>query len=113
LGLPWYSRQFQSLLLTSQVFFQLPGTLGVEVDVAQDDSGRGCFAKRLYMVAKPSHVGVDVDGLACLCFGLRLIAARLGDKAYLPGAALSCRCSRRWCLLEDVKLLRHRYLMEG
>jgi hypothetical protein len=41
-----------------------PGVLGAEVDDAQDDSWRGSFIAWLYLVAKPSHVGVDVDGLA-------------------------------------------------
>jgi hypothetical protein len=35
------------------------------VDDARDDSWRGSFVKRFYLVAKPSHVTVDVDGLAC------------------------------------------------
>jgi hypothetical protein len=51
LGLPGCSSQF-------------PDVLDVEVDNARDDSGRGSFVAWLYMVAKPSHVGVDVDGLA-------------------------------------------------
>jgi hypothetical protein len=44
---------------------QLPGVPGAEVNDARDDSWTGSFTKRLYMAAKPSHVGVDVDGLAC------------------------------------------------
>jgi hypothetical protein len=42
------------------------GILGAEVDVAQDGSWGRCFTVWLYLSAKPSHVGVDVDGLACL-----------------------------------------------
>ena len=48
------------------------------VDV-QDDSWRGCFTVWLYLAAKPSHLGVDVDGLAALCIILWFIAARRGD----------------------------------
>jgi hypothetical protein len=46
------------------VFFSLPDILGTEVDDAWDDSWRGSFVKWLYTVAKHSHMGVDVDGLA-------------------------------------------------
>jgi hypothetical protein len=42
-----------------------PGILGVEVDDARDGSWRRCFTVWLYLAAKPSHAGVDVDGLAC------------------------------------------------
>jgi hypothetical protein len=38
--------------------------LNTEVDDARDDSWRGSFTNRLYLAAKPSHVEVDVDGLA-------------------------------------------------
>jgi hypothetical protein len=31
---------------------------------------------RLYLALKPSHVGVDVDGLACPCTVLRPIAVK-------------------------------------
>jgi hypothetical protein len=41
------------------------GVLGVEVDDARDGSWRCCFTTLLYLVAKPSHVGVDVDRLTC------------------------------------------------
>jgi hypothetical protein len=52
-------------------------------------------------------------GLPALCTGLWLIAARRGYKAYLLGAVLSCRCSRRWLFSGDVKFPRRRYLMES
>jgi hypothetical protein len=41
------------------------GILGVKVDDALDDSWRRCFMSWLYLATKPSHVGVNVDGLAC------------------------------------------------
>jgi hypothetical protein len=51
---------FHGILISSRVFFSppgcsfhLPGILGAEVD----DSWRGSFAKWLYLVAKPSHLG--------------------------------------------------------
>jgi hypothetical protein len=42
----------------------LPDVLGAEVDDARDDSWRDSFAMWLYLMGKPSHMGVDVDGLA-------------------------------------------------
>jgi hypothetical protein len=50
--LPRCSHQFQSLLLPLGHFLQLPGVLG-------DEMTSGC----LYLVTKPSHMGVDMDGL--------------------------------------------------
>jgi hypothetical protein len=40
------------------------GIIGAEVDDAQDSSWRRCFVAWLYLAAKSSYVGVDVDGLA-------------------------------------------------
>jgi hypothetical protein len=45
---------------------QFLGVLGAEVNDAQDGSLRHCFTVWLYLATKPSHVGVDVDRLACL-----------------------------------------------
>jgi hypothetical protein len=45
---------------------QFLGVLGAEVNDAQDGSLRRCFTVWLYLATKPSHVGVDVDRLACL-----------------------------------------------
>jgi hypothetical protein len=45
------------LFLPPGCSFRLLGNLGAEVDDARVDSWRGRFAKRLYLVAKPSHVG--------------------------------------------------------
>jgi hypothetical protein len=42
----------------------LSGVLGTEVDDAWDDSWSGSFTMWLYLTAKLSHVGVNVDGLA-------------------------------------------------
>jgi hypothetical protein len=45
--------------------FWLSGILVAKVDNTQDDSWRGSFTKRFYLAVKPSHVGVNADGLAC------------------------------------------------
>jgi hypothetical protein len=58
------------------MFFLAPGcssqflsVLGAEVDNAQDGSWRHCFVAWLYLAAKPSHMRVDVDELACPLHG--------------------------------------------
>jgi hypothetical protein len=50
--------------------------LGVEVDDDWDSSWRRCFTVWLYLAAKPSHMGVDVDGLACPYSVLWLVVVR-------------------------------------
>jgi hypothetical protein len=67
----------------------------------------------LYLVAKSSHVGVDVDGLACPLHWPMVHSCEIGNRAYLPGVVLSCRYSGRWCLLGDVKQPGPRYLLES
>jgi hypothetical protein len=66
----------------------------------------------LYLVAKPSHVGVDVDGLAYPLHQPTVHTCQMRGQCLLPGVILSYRCSGQWCLSGDVKLVRHRYLME-
>jgi hypothetical protein len=62
---------------------------GTEVDGAQDGSWRHrCFAQ-LYLPAKPSHVGVDVDGLACSLHCLTVCDRQTKGYDFLSGAALS------------------------
>jgi hypothetical protein len=46
-----------AFFLPHRCSFWLPDILGVEVDIARDDSWRGCFTVWLYLVSKPSHVG--------------------------------------------------------
>jgi hypothetical protein len=46
------------------VFFLVLGHSGAEVDDDWDHCWRGSFTVWLYLMAKPSHMGVDVDGLA-------------------------------------------------
>jgi hypothetical protein len=59
--------------------------------------------KWLYLPTKPSHVGVDADGLAyplhwptAHSYQTRVLGLLLGD-------VLSCRCSGQWRLSGDVK----------
>jgi hypothetical protein len=78
LGLPWYSSK-------------LSGILGAEVDDVWDEPWRGSFVKRLYLPAKPSPMGIDMDGLPyplhwpgliadrrCLILSLQWVVAPLG-----------------------------------
>jgi hypothetical protein len=61
--------------------------------------------RRLYLAAKPFHVGVDVDELAyppALSYDLQASDGGRGQ-GFLSYAVLSHRCSGRWCLLRDVK----------
>jgi hypothetical protein len=46
--------------------FQFPGILGTEVIDARDGSWRRSFTAWLHLAAEPSHVGVGVDGPACI-----------------------------------------------
>jgi hypothetical protein len=69
------------------------GVLGAEVDDAQDGSWRRCFTVLLYLAAKPAHVGVDVDGLACPLHRPMACGHKTRGHGLLPGAVLSCCCS--------------------
>jgi hypothetical protein len=64
-----------------------PGILGVEVDDAWDGSWRRCF-----VAAKPAHVEVDVDGLACPLHCPMAYGRQMRGQGLLPGAVLS----RHW-----------------
>jgi hypothetical protein len=48
----------------------------------------------LYLASKPSHVRVNVDGLACPCTIQQSVAVRRGDKASCQ--ALPCPIVRQW-----------------
>jgi hypothetical protein len=78
-----------------------PGILGAEVDDAWNDSWRRCFTTCLYLAAKPSHVGVHVDGLSYPYTILQPAVIRRGDMASLPGTILSHCYSGH--LFRDVK----------
>jgi hypothetical protein len=100
LGLPWHSSR-------------IPGILGAEVADARDKSWRGSFTKRLYFPAKPSHMGINVDGLAYPLHRPMAHSCQMRGRGLLSSAILSCCCSGRWHLLGDVKPPRHRYLIES
>jgi hypothetical protein len=93
--------------------FQLRGVLGAEVDGAWDDSWRGHFTVWLYLAAKPFHMGVDMDGLACPLHRHKVCSCQTRGRDLMSGVILSCCCSGRWHLSGDVKLLGRRYLMES
>jgi hypothetical protein len=46
---------------------------------------------RLYLAAKPSHVGVDVDGLAYPLHLPTVCSHQMRGHGFLSGTALSCR----------------------
>jgi hypothetical protein len=46
--------------------------------------------RRLYLAAKPSHVGVDVDGLACPLHRPIVCSSQTKGYGFLSGATLSC-----------------------
>jgi hypothetical protein len=57
----------------------------------QDGSWRRrCFA-RLYLAAKPSHMGVDVDSLACYLHHPMVCGHQTSGQSFLSSAALSHR----------------------
>jgi hypothetical protein len=86
--------------------FWLPGVLGAEVDGSCNNSWRGRFAVWIYMAAKSSHVGVDVDGLAYLLQWPTFYNFQIRGQGLLQGDILSYHCSGRWHLLGDVKFPR-------
>jgi hypothetical protein len=102
-----------TFFLPPRCSFWLSGVLVTEVDCARDDSWRGAFAVWLYLVAKPSYVGVNVDGLACPLYRPTVCSCQTRGHVLLPDAILSYRCSGWWRLLGDVNLPGHRYLMES
>jgi hypothetical protein len=91
----------------------LPGVLGAKVDDPQDDSWRGSFAMWLYLMAKPFHMGVDVDWLAYPLHRPTVRRCQTRRHGFLLDTILSCRCSGWWHLSVDVKPPGRRYLMES
>jgi hypothetical protein len=55
------------------------------------------------MVAKPSHVGVNVDGLACPLHRPMTCNRQMRGQGHLPAIFLSRCCSGRWRRSGDVK----------
>jgi hypothetical protein len=68
----------------------LSGVLGAEVDDARDNSWRGSFTMRLYLMATPSHMGVDVDGLAYPLHQPTVRSCQMRGQGLLLGVVLSC-----------------------
>jgi hypothetical protein len=64
-------------------------------------------------MAKPSHVGADVDGLADALHQPTVHSCQRWGQGHLPGIVLSYGYSGRWCLSGDLKAPEHRYLMDG
>jgi hypothetical protein len=89
------------------------GLLDAEVDDARDVSWIGSFIMWLYLAAKPSHVGINVDGLArpLYCPTVRSYQTRGYDLP--PGVVLSCRYSRLRRFSGDVQLPGLGYLVES
>jgi hypothetical protein len=81
----------------------LLSVLGDEVDDARDNSWRDSFTMWLYLTAKPSHMGVDVDGLTYPLHRPMIRSCQTRGQGLLPSVILSCRCSGRWRLSWDVK----------
>jgi hypothetical protein len=59
--------------------------------------------KWLYFLPKPSHVGINVDGLAYPLHRPMAHSYQTRGQDLLLGAILSCRWSGRWHLSGDVK----------
>jgi hypothetical protein len=101
------------------VFFFAPGCswfLGIrsaKVDDAQDGSWRHCFVAWLYLTAKPFHMGVDVDRLACPLHHPTTCSHQTRGQDLLLGAALSHCYSGWWRLSRDVKPHMLGYLVDS
>jgi hypothetical protein len=67
----------------------------------------------LYLITKPSHVGVDVDGLAYPLHQLMVHTYQMRAQGHLPSIVLSSHSSEWWRPSGDVKLLGRTYLMES
>jgi hypothetical protein len=55
------------------------------------------------LTGKPSHAGIDVDGLAYPLHQPVAHSCQMRGHDLLPDIVLSCHCSGRWHLLGDVK----------
>jgi hypothetical protein len=69
------------------------GVLGAEVDDVWDGSWRRCFTTLLYLAAKSTHVGVDVDRLTCPLHRPMACGHQMRGHGLLPGVVLSRHCS--------------------
>jgi hypothetical protein len=90
-----------------------PGVLDAEVDDAWDNSWRGSFTAWLYLAANPSHMGVNVDGLAYPLHHPTVHSYHTRGHGLLLGIVLFCHCSGRCRLLGYVNPPGLRYLVES
>jgi hypothetical protein len=67
----------------------------------------------LYLAAKPSHMGVIVDGLAYPLHYPMAYSHQMREQGLQPGAVLSHHCSGWWHVSRDVKPLELGYLVES
>jgi hypothetical protein len=77
--------------------------LGTEVDGARDTSWRHHCFTQLYLIAKPSHVGVNVDGLAYPLHRSMVYDRQVRGQSFLSGAALSHHITVGSCAFLGVK----------
>jgi hypothetical protein len=70
------------------------GLPGIDVVGARDGSWSCLCFTCLYLAAKPSHVGVDLDGLACFLHRPTYEGTELSDRR----CPILSRCSERWRL---------------
>jgi hypothetical protein len=90
-----------------------PGILGAEVDDAQNGFWICCFTVWLYLAAKPSHVGVDVDVLACPLHHPTACSRQTRGQGVLLRDVLSHRYSGQWCLSGGYEAPELGYLVES
>jgi hypothetical protein len=65
------------------------GVPGAKVDDVWDNSWRHCFVVPALLAARPSHVGVHVDGLACPLHCPMSCSLQTRGLNFLSGAVLS------------------------
>jgi hypothetical protein len=83
--------------------YQFPGILGAEEEDVQDGSWRRCFVAWVYLAAKPSHVGVDLDGLAYLLHHPMVYSHQTRGHSLLSSVVLSHHSCGRWRFFGDLK----------
>jgi hypothetical protein len=69
------------------------GILGTEMDDARDGSWRRCFTTLLYLAAKPTHMGVDMDVLAYPLHRPKVCGRQTRVQGLLSGVVLFRCCS--------------------
>jgi hypothetical protein len=92
---------------------RFPGIFGADMDDARDYSWRHCFTAWLYLAANPSHMRVNMDGLACSLHHPTTCSHQMRGQGLLPGVVLSCHCSRWWRLSGGCEALELGYLVES